>query len=245
MDIKMLSARVRNGRLTHSPILPPNTTIATNVAKKAKPSLLPKTFKDLCILFDETMHFTNVLCVNTTRTGLFLDKMYKNKKDNANKTITRIKYTPTSHETLATKLQELNTRFDLICLDPYHEPKYTISDLSLLVSYLTDDGVLVCHDCNPPDTSYVRAYYAPGINWCGVTYAEFVEFAYKNPELFYAVIDNDYGLGIVSKTQNQFATQITDNQYQQTFLHFFEQDHVQAFKYFKTHSKELINLIRK
>jgi hypothetical protein len=112
------------------------------------------------------------------------------------------------------------------------------------VSYLTDEGVLVCHDCNPPDTSYVRAYYAPGINWCGVTYAEFVEFAYTHPELFYAVIDNDYGLGIVSKTQNQFAKQTPDNQYQRTFLQMFEKDPVSAFKYFKQYLTQIHNLIR-
>lgn len=46
-------------------------------------------------------------------------------------------------------------------------------------------------------------YYTRG-NWSGETYIAFVEIAYKNPNLFFGLLNTDTGIGIISKTKLDF-----------------------------------------
>jgi hypothetical protein len=203
---------------------------------------LPKKFKELCDYFDNLYHFKNILIVNTNFTGKFLDNFFPD-----DERITRIKYTPDSYDFFINLINNnsgnTENKFDLICLDPYHEYKESIGSFNILLPLLSENGILISHDCNPPN--FESAYYKckKGI-WCGITYATFVEIAYNNPNLYYAVIDNDYGLGIISKNKIDYVKKITDNEKQLHFLNlFYANKYKEAYDYFKGNTVDIINLI--
>lgn len=200
--------------------------------------LIPKNFKQLCIYFDKIFHFKNILIVNTNSTGLFIDNLFL-KQDR----ITRIKYTPEKYDDFINKITNIGKKFDLICLDPYHEYKESIGSFTLLLPLLNENGILISHDCNPPNFSCANHKYKLG-EWCGVTYATFVEIAYNNPNFYYAVINNDYGLGIISKNKINFVEKIKNNEKQLIFLNLFrETKYEEAYNYFKKNIIDLVNLI--
>ena len=97
----------------------------------------------------------------------FLDKIFLEKN------VIRINYTPKTHHTLFETINNINTKFDLICLDSFHEYKESIADLLLLTSVLSENGILICHDCCPPNKKCTTSYYKKG-EWCGVTYVAFI-----------------------------------------------------------------------
>jgi len=213
---------------------------------------LPKSFNDLCIMFDNQFNFKNILCVRHPTGGMFLNKLFLNKSN-----VTRILYETNNikqpkcdkgpnmlikHSDLKNVLEGFNKKFDLICLDPFHEYYESSSDLSLLASFLLDDGILVCHDCNIFNKDIHTPYFIHK-DWLGVTYYCFVEFAYNNPDYYYAVINKDCGLGIISKKEIQFVKKV-HNEKQKQLIEIFKNNTDEAYDYFKNNVNELINLIK-
>jgi hypothetical protein len=201
---------------------------------------LPKKFNDLYLLLNEKCAFKNILIVNTKTTGSFLDKMC------LDKTPIRIKYNSNNLDELVKKLNGLSDkpeRFDLILLDPYHEYNHSMVALRMLTALLDETGILISHDCYPPNFNLTSPVCTKGA-WCGVTYAAFIENAYDNPNFYYAVINNDYGLGILSKLEIVFVKKIMENEKQTQFLEMFKQnDYENAYNYLKQYSNEIINLV--
>jgi hypothetical protein len=69
-------------------------------------------------------------------------------------------------------------------------------------------------------------------------------FAYNNPNLFYAVIKNDFGLGIISKKKIKFVKKIFNNDKQKQFLNLVKNNkHEEAYNFYKSHSADIINAI--
>jgi hypothetical protein len=198
----------------------------------------PKNFQQLSLKLDNIFNFNNILIVNTYSTGLFLDNFFL-KQDR----ITRIKYKPDEFDDFLNIIEKLDKTFDLICLDPWHEYKESINSLTVLLKLLNKNGILISHDCNPPNFVCTNHKYQKG-EWCGVTYAAFVEIIYNNPNLYYAVIDNDYGLGIISKNKIAYFQKNTNNEKQANFLNLFhENKYEDAYNYFKDNIFEIVNLI--
>ena len=208
---------------------------------------IPNNFIELTAALDKEFAFKNILTVRSTTTGHFLDTLfpkntnvlriiYKHRKDNS-----KIENTTTNKD-VETILSSTKKKFDLICLDPFHEYYESSNDFALLTSYLTDDGILISHDCYPQDKILTTKEFVKGV-WCGVTYAAFIELAYKNPQWFYAVLNTDFGLGIVSKKKIQFVEQNLDRASQKTFIEMLQNDDENTYDYFAKHCKELINMI--
>jgi hypothetical protein len=198
---------------------------------------LPKEFNDLYNLLNDIYLFENILIVNTPTTGPFLDKMCLDKK-----TI-RIKYNFDDLNNFITTINSISEKFDLILVDPYHEYKHSITTFKMLTPLLNENGILISHDCYPEKFSITSPVYVKGI-WCGVTYAAFIENSYDNPDFYYAVINNDYGLGIMSKVEIPFVKKIFDKEKQKIFLDLFkEDDYEKAYDYFKKYPNDIINLI--
>ena len=198
---------------------------------------LPKDFNNLYSLLNNEHLFKNILIVNTTTTGLFLDTMCLDKK-----TI-RIKYNHYDFDNFITEINSISEKFDLILVDPYHEYKHSIITFKMLTLLLDENGILISHDCYPEKFSLTSPIYKKG-EWCGVTYAAFIENSYNNPDFYYAVINNDYGLGIISKEEIPFVKKIFDKEKQKIFLDIFKNcDYEDAYNYFKNNSNNIINLI--
>lgn len=148
-------------------------------------------------------------------------------------------------EDVAGVLQGLTVRFDIICIDPFHEYDQSARDLALCVALLTDRGVLLCHDCRPESLLTASPFFQSG-SWSGLTYAAFVRTARDHPLFHYAILDTDTGVGILSKTDIPAlsVSSSLDLQKQDELLRLIETgDHVAAFAFFVRHGGLMINLI--
>jgi hypothetical protein len=199
--------------------------------------------------------FKSILFVRTPSTGSWMDRMirtytnlnpysvlYTRNGGAANRNDRRL-YTILDHSELDLHIKNLNKRFDLICLDPFHEYIESISDFTLLTSVLSDDGILISHDCFPPKKEHSSPVFKSGW-WCGVTYVAFVEIAYNNPSWFYTILDNDNGVGIISKNEMAHLKNEFDREKQQCLIQMNKEGNDATYEYFCENSNELINLIR-
>jgi hypothetical protein len=200
-------------------------------------------------------NFKSVLFVRTPTTGSWMDGMittykdlnpysvlYTRNSETANNVAKRL-YTILDYSELNSHIKNLNRRFDLICLDSFHEYSESINDFTLLTSILSDDGVLISHDCFPPKKEYSTPVFKLGW-WCGVTYVAFVEIAYNNPSWFYAIFDNDNGVGIISKNAVEPLKNEFDREKQKRLIQMKKGGNT-TYEYFCANSKELINVIGK
>ena len=215
--------------------------------------IITKLFMDLY----KTKKYKNILFVRTYTTGDWLDKLLV---DDSN--VTRILYdtnlntTKICHKStiivdrlnIKDTILALDTKFDLICLDPFHEYTDSIRDLLVLSSFLTEIGVLLCHDCFPSNIKLAYPKFKMG-DWCGVTYVAFVELAYTYPNWFYAVLNIDTGIGIMSKTyMNGLKNNLNIEKQKKliTPFHFENNERIllnETYDYYCKNSKDLINMI--
>jgi hypothetical protein len=145
------------------------------------------------------------------------------------------------HRILEDVLRNKNKKYDLICVDPFHEYSDSLSDLTLVSSYLTDRGVMVCHDCFPLSKSLAEPKFIYG-GWNGETYIAFIEFAYHNPELFYCLLKIDTGIGIISKLQLDSLSHDFNKDKQKELLSCHENGG-DTYTYFSENSKDMMNVI--
>lgn len=196
---------------------------------------LPTTFADLVNKLDKKLNSKRILLVNTHYLNdLFLD----------DRTL-KINFTPDKHNEFENYIRTLHDTFDLICVDPYHEYKQSLDTFTTLISVLNENGILISHDCSPPTAMSSYPVYRGG-EWCGVTYAAFIEIAYQHPEWYYGIINRDYGLGIISKTQIEYVKKITHREMQRTFLDMVNANQYEdAYRYFRANSATMINEIER
>lgn len=193
----------------------------------------------------------SVLFVRTPTTGNWLDKVLINAPS-----VTRIIYDThkiqrfsfhkssiiIEHCILEDVLRSKNKKYDLICLDSFHEYSYSQSDLSVVSSYLTERGIMVCHDCFPSSKSMAAPIYKP-LGWNGETYIAFIEFAYHNPDLFYGLLKIDTGIGIISKLQTNSLRNNFNKDKQEQLLSCREDDGGDPYTYFCENSRDIMNII--
>lgn len=103
-----------------------------------------------------------------------------------------------SGDELFSELVESGERFDLVFVDPWHTYTSSLRDIKLGLQLIRDDGVLLIHDCNPPNSTCTEPRYRPG-EWCGVTFAAYLDVVLFTEGLHYITVDSDYGCGIISK----------------------------------------------
>jgi len=222
--------------------------VSTYFKKKINNGNLVNTiFNDL----HKKQNFTDVLFIRTPGTGGWMDHMLLDKPEI---NITRITYqiddnlnnntNILEHSKLESHLISLNKKFDLIIIDPYHRYYESNKDLLMLPSFMTDNGILISHDCFPCKKEYGSPNFIPG-SWSGVTYVCLVELAYANPGCWYAVIANDTGVGIMSKQKLDYLEQNFDRTKQEQLIKMNKDGDNNTYEYYCENSKDLINLIRK
>ena len=197
--------------------------------------------------------FKNILCIRTPTTGAWMDTLFSNKEANitrllyaggsmtANSYMKKL-YTVVEHSDLESHIRALHVQFDIICIDPYHEYSESASDFSLLPSFLTDDGIIVSHDCYPPQKDWSTPKFKSG-GWCGVTYVAFVEFAYNNPDWFYTILNNDTGIGIMSKKPMAQLTNSFNRDLQKQLIDMYKTGDKATYDFFCANSGAIINAI--
>ncbi len=113
----------------------------------------------------------------------------------------------TSRPTSADLLRLLNDparrqTYDCIFIDPFHSYHATMVDLTGAFALLAEGGAMVIHDCNPVRADMADPEFKVG-DWCGVTYAAFIDFVLNRRDLCHYTVDCDHGCGVIFKRPAQ------------------------------------------
>ena len=103
------------------------------------------------------------------------------------------------------EIERQGLRFDLILVDAHHTFECARRDLAAAWSLLNPEGVLLVHDCNPPNPEVAAPQHHEGA-WCGVSYKAFIDFCLGNPDFNYFTVAADYGCGVIIKPRSQIQT---------------------------------------
>jgi hypothetical protein len=103
-----------------------------------------------------------------------------------------------SGEELFAELVRSGERFDLVFVDALHTYKSSLRDIVFGLHLVKKGGLLLVHDCNPPDRTFAGPEYQSG-GWCGVTFAAYLDVVLFTGGIDYVTVDTDYGCGIISK----------------------------------------------
>jgi hypothetical protein len=91
--------------------------------------------------------------------------------------------------------------YDIIFVDGLHVEDQAQRDIENSLLHLSEGGVIIVHDCNPPNAWYQRDYEEAKLNgcreWNGTTWRGFVNLRATRPDLEMCVVDTDWGCGIV------------------------------------------------
>jgi hypothetical protein len=133
----------------------------------------------------------------------------------------------------------IDDKYDLIFIDGLHLEKQVDKDIKNSLMHLSDNGLIVLHDCNPVNVYDIRENYydfsTPSkSHWNGTVYKSIIKLRYENPNVFFYTVDTDEGCGIIDPTKSQELF-VKDGVSCEDFLNDFE--------LFCSHKKEILNLI--
>lgn len=122
-------------------------------------------------------------------------------------------------------------KWDIIFIDGLHISNQVEKDIFNSLNHLSENGVIVLHDCNPPNLWMAREdYIIDGIahGWNGTVWKSIYKLRATRPDLFVCTVDTDYGIGIV-KRGKQECCDFNNSFYE--------------YKEFEKNKKEHLNLI--
>jgi Methyltransferase domain len=124
-----------------------------------------------------------------------------------------------------------NYKFDIVFIDGLHERKQVLRDLKNAFTYLSVNGIIIMHDCNPPEYLHTTS----GINrlWTGDVYKAMLDQRYSLNVNSY-VIDTDWGVGVLRPNQGFKKRDITSTQHYNA---------ITDWEYFSKNRKELLDLV--
>lgn len=95
-------------------------------------------------------------------------------------------------------------KFDVIFLDAIHTEEQTQKDIESALKCLTPDGILIIHDCLPPDEWYQREIeeYQEGDAWNGTVWKAVLRI-FNISSYKCVVINTDWGCGIIDTANSQ------------------------------------------
>ena len=96
--------------------------------------------------------------------------------------------------------------FDLVFIDGLHLAEQVSRDIRNAITMSTESGIIILHDCNPPNIHFARENYqainpAKG-SWNGTTYKAAWEYAFTG-EYEMKIVDCDMGVGIIQKSKQK------------------------------------------
>jgi hypothetical protein len=132
------------------------------------------------------------------------------------------------------EIRRRRTTYDIMLVASSHTYACSMRDLFYALSAIVDGGILVVHDCDPPD-SY------------GVTYAAFVDFVLGRDDIDYYTVDTDFGCGVIKKRRPLSSPDRTSAVPATEGLRFFweaiRSDETLRYEGFKKRKRELLCMI--
>ncbi len=97
-----------------------------------------------------------------------------------------------------------NIKVDLIFIDGLHLADQVDKDIFNALNFISDDGFIVLHECNPPTewhagSAHSYRHSSAGSQWNGATWKAFLKWR-SDPSIYSCCIDSDWGVGIISKS---------------------------------------------
>jgi hypothetical protein len=103
-------------------------------------------------------------------------------------------------ESSVAQIQQSAQYYDIILVDPYHDYQSSRRDIETAFRLLTDDGILVVHDCLPPaGGDLISPVFVPG-PWCGLTFVAYVDFLMAH-DVAFQTVDCDFGCAVIAKAR--------------------------------------------
>jgi len=97
--------------------------------------------------------------------------------------------------------------YDCIFVDGMHEEEQVMRDIHNSLAHLSEGGTIVVHDCNPPSAWHQREYEEAKQNgcrlWNGTVWRAWVRYRATRPDLSMAMVDTDWGCGLIQRGQQQ------------------------------------------
>jgi hypothetical protein len=94
-------------------------------------------------------------------------------------------------------------KVQLALIDGMHEYSFALRDVENTLRYLSDDGVIIMHDCNPQKKEYAGTFEewqkAGSGDWNGDVWKAVLHLRSMRDDINVFVLDCDYGLGIITK----------------------------------------------
>lgn len=135
-------------------------------------------------------------------------------------------YRMTSDEFFENKITQ---KYDIIFIDGLHIFEQVYRDIVNSIENLTDNGIIVVHDCNPV-TEITQRRERSSDAWHGDVWKSIVKLRLENPDLDICTVDTDEGCGIIKKGT-------------QTLLTVSEDTNVYEYEFLSNNRKEALNLI--
>jgi hypothetical protein len=106
---------------------------------------------------------------------------------------------------------------DICLVDGMHTYKYALRDVENALQYLSDDGVIIMHDCNPQTAEagcsfedwQARGYLG---EWNGDVWKVILHLRSMRNDINTFVLDCDHGLGIITKGKQEKPLSFTPAQ---------------------------------
>jgi hypothetical protein len=99
------------------------------------------------------------------------------------------------------------------------------------LNHLSENGVVVLHDCNPSELWFAREDFiidGEAHGWNGTVWKSIYKLRATRPDLFVCTVNTDYGIGIVKRGQQKCCD--FDNSYYE-------------YRIFEQNRKEHLNLV--
>jgi hypothetical protein len=100
-----------------------------------------------------------------------------------------------------------NQPIEIALIDGMHEYQFALRDVLNTINYLSPNGIIIMHDCNP-DTAQSASSFKEWeanqflYNWHGDVWKVITYIRSQRPDLTAYVCDTDFGLGIITKQPN-------------------------------------------
>jgi hypothetical protein len=144
------------------------------------------------------------------------------------------------------RIKREGLRFDIMLLDPWHEYETSYRDIAKAFALVVNNGMIIVHDCLPPDVALADPkQFGPG-GWCGVTYKAFLDFVTSRNDVVYCTVDTDFGCGVIRKKRLWDATLPTMEWNRRALLKAWRglgNDYAAAFRFYEQHRQMLLKVV--
>lgn len=110
-----------------------------------------------------------------------------------------------------------NKKIDIALIDGMHEYDYALRDVENTLRYLSDDGVIIMHDCNPLTKTAASSFreweerkFAD--TWNGDVWKVILHMQSLRNDVNAFTLDCDHGLGIITKGKPERPLNFTQEQ---------------------------------